>query len=207
MKGKKISKEGLIILGGILGIFSIFSYYLSPVIGNWWYFSWNMFKGEYNVYINAFGYDTERSILKSRVINNGLLFLLGSMLAVLFGTKKWKSLSLIPSLIMFFSLYSYLTLIYMSNNIIKVGNSFGIENLQGFKAFTGYSEESRWGLGVGFYLGFFASSIVFMVSVKHLIKKIKLKRLSKKVSKILEKSNLAVKNQGLKPTTEKLIAH
>ncbi|MBD3256610.1 MAG: hypothetical protein GF383_16070 [Candidatus Lokiarchaeota archaeon] len=171
MKRKYYSKNGLIILGGLLGIFSVFLYYISPLLGSWWYLSWEIFRGKYDIYINAFGCNNEeKQILDKKAFYVGVLVLIGSVLAIIGGMRRLLSLSFVSSLIILIGIFLFLNIIYHSNELNNLCREYDLQKIRGSKIFFGEREEFSWGLGIGFFIALTAGFLILIVSIVNIVK-------------------------------------
>ena len=156
----------VVIFGGLLGIFSVLSYFLSESLGAWWQVTFEFWRFERNYYINAFGYSDDRQILGNLGTFAGIIFLLGSFLAILSAGKESKSFGILCFLLMFAGLGLFL---YALSEWEDFGRFLDVlEFLSGeeFNIFYGSHGNLTWGLGTGFYIGAIAAFIVFIGVLK-----------------------------------------
>lgn len=164
--GRGDSYKILVIFGGLLGIFAVLSYYLSESLGAWWQVTFELWRFERNFYINAFGYSEDRQILGNLATFGGILFLLGSFIAILTASKESKNLALLSSLLMFAGIGLFL---YALSEWEDFGRFLDVlEFLSGeeYNIFYGSHGNLTWGLGIGFFLGTIAAFIVLIGALK-----------------------------------------
>ena len=188
------NKNSLVLLGGLLGILSVFLYYISPSLGSWWYLSWEIFKGEFDININAFGYDRETQILESIMIFVGIFIIIGSILAIIGGMRKSMKFSFISSLIMLTGIVFFLSIVLSTDLLNKSAQKYGLSNIKGTKALYGNTNHISWGLGIGFYLALIATLLVLIVSMTNIIRIIIQKRRETKIKKLEQIYDLSKQN-------------
>lgn len=184
MKSKYFNRNGLVLLGGLLGILSVFLYYMSPSLGSWWYLSWEIFKGEFDININAFGYDRETQILESNTIFVGILIIIGSILAIIGGMRKSVEFSFISSLLMLTGIGFFLSIVLNTDQLNKSAQKYGISNIRGTKVLYGNTNHISWGLGIGFYIALIATLLILIVSTISIIRIIIHKRKDTQIKKL-----------------------
>lgn len=106
--------KGLVIFGGILGIFSVLSFYISPSLGAWWQVTFEFYSWKSSYYINAFGYDDrERLALGTLAPAGGVLFLIGALTAIAVIVKESKGMAFLGSIMMLIGIVLFLYALYM----------------------------------------------------------------------------------------------
>ncbi|TFG08799.1 MAG: hypothetical protein EU539_01225 [Promethearchaeota archaeon] len=156
----------VVIFGGLLGIFAVLSYYLSESLGAWWQATFEIWRFERNYYINAFGYSEDDQILGNLGLFAGVLFLLGSFIAIITAGKKSKNLGIISFLIMIAGIGLFLYALSEWENFGRFLNILEFISGEEQNVFYGSAGNLTWGLGVGFFLAVIATIIVLIGSIK-----------------------------------------
>ena len=197
---KYFNRNSFVLLGGILGLFSILLYYIYPPLGSWWYLTWEIFKGQFDIYINAFGYNGDKQILESNSIYVGFLIIIGSILAIIGGIKKSMILSFISSIIMLIGIGIFFNIVLNSNELNHLAQKYDISSIKGTKVLYGYLNHHYWGLGLGFYLGLIAALLIFTISLVSIVKALYQQQKEKQINnlKLIDKLAKEDKNQIIK---------
>ncbi|MFX0070346.1 MAG: hypothetical protein ACFFAO_04570 [Candidatus Hermodarchaeota archaeon] len=205
MKLNNINTNKLVFLGGILGIISVTLYYISPSLGSWWYLSWEIFKGEFDLNINAFGYNEETQILEPMTFYVGLLIIIGSILAIMsVGLRKYKFTRLLDvygrflsSVMMLIGIVLFLFIILDSYELNRAARYYDLSNMKGNKVLYGNYNSISWGLGIGFYIALIATTLILIVSLMTILKTIKETR-KKAQKEEIEAINQSINRNNLK---------
>ena len=110
--GRKKSKDNglakaLLILGGLLGLFVVFAFYIDESLGAWWQIEIDIF-GTHTLYYNLFGMTAQDDFtlrLELLGLFAGILFILGSVIAMVAAGKESKGLGLLSLVSIFGGLY------------------------------------------------------------------------------------------------------
>ncbi len=164
--GRNDSYKVVVILGALIGIFSVLSYYVSESIGAWWQLTWEFWRFERNYYINAFGYSEDRQILGNIGTVAGVIFLLGAFIAMIGAIKESKNLAILCSLMMFIGIGLFLYALSTWENFGRFLDVLEFLSGDEYNVFYGTHGNWTWGLGTGFFIGLLAAFIVFIGAVK-----------------------------------------
>jgi hypothetical protein len=164
--GRNDSYKIVVILGALIGIFSVLSYYVSESMGAWWQLTWEFWRFERNYYVNAFGYSEDRQILGNIGTIAGVTFLLGCFISIFAAVKESKNLAILCSLMMFLGLGLFLYALSEWEDFERFLDVLEFLSGEEYNAFYGSRGNWTWGLGTGFFIGTVASLIVFMGAVK-----------------------------------------
>lgn len=156
----------LIIIGGLLGIFSVLSYYLSESLGAWWQVTFEFWSLEKNHYINAFGYSDDRQILGNLGTFAGVLFLLGSFLAIISASKESKGFGILSAFLMFAGIGLFLYALSEWEDFERLLDILEFLSGEEYNVFYGSHKGLSWGLSTGFFMGTIAALIVLLSSLK-----------------------------------------
>ncbi|MBD3194251.1 MAG: hypothetical protein GF317_04295 [Candidatus Lokiarchaeota archaeon] len=121
------------LVAGLLGLISVFGYFLIEELGAWWQLETFI----YNFYINAFGYLGEELILNEINLVAGIIFIIGIALILFNIISKSKKLSLLSFIMMAAGLALFV-----------IALTIDYENITG-----DYGVIATWGAGIGFYIG------------------------------------------------------
>ncbi|MBD3340897.1 MAG: hypothetical protein GF353_17445 [Candidatus Lokiarchaeota archaeon] len=185
MRDTNYTVYDLILIGSMIGFFSIFFYYLSPSFGNWWNLSWERSNGQFDININAFGYNKNIQVLKSFSLYSGLIYTIGVSLALISSIKRRIVLSLFSVLLMLSGLTSFLIILFNSRFIYNAIVENTETHIKKASLFCGRKGELSWGLGIGFYLAVI-STILISIAI---IIKFSLSLVEKKRSSISKSIN------------------
>ncbi len=112
--GRNKSKDNsiakfLLILGGILGLFSVLGYFIENSIGAWWQVDVQLGFIGTSYYLNAFGMASENATLVLEYLGlfAGILFILASIFTFLGVSKESKSFSFMSLVLMIACLYLF----------------------------------------------------------------------------------------------------
>ncbi len=166
MGRKSGSYKWIVILGGFLGIFSVLSYYLSESLGAWWQVTFEFWRFERNAYINAFGYSDDRQILGNLGLFAGVVFLLGSFLAIIVISKDSKGLGILSFLLMFAGIALFLYALSEWEDFNRVLGVLEFLSGEEYSIFYGSYGNLTWGLGIGFFMGTIAAIFVLIGAIK-----------------------------------------
>ena len=164
--GRNDSYKVLIIIGGLFGLFSVLSYFLSESIGAWWQVTFEFWSFESNTYINAFGYSEDEQILGNMAVLAGVLFLFGSIIAIISSTKKVKSLAILSALMMFGGLGLFLYALSEWDDFTRLLDVLEFLSSEEYNIFYGSHGNLSWGLSTGFFIGTIAALLVFIGAIK-----------------------------------------
>ena len=164
--GRNDTSKIIVLLGAIIGLISVLSYYASESFGAWWQLTWEFWRFERNYYINAFGYSEDRQILGNIGTAAGVVFLLGSFLALIGGIQESKSLSIFSSLLMFIGIGLFLYALSQWDDFERFLNVLEFLSGDEYNVFYGSHGNWTWGLGTGFFLGVIASFIALIGAAK-----------------------------------------
>ncbi len=166
-----MSGKGLVIFGGILGIFSMLSFYISPSLGAWWQVTFEFYSWKSNYYINAFGIDDrERSALGNLALAGGILFLIGSLAAIVAaGVKESKGMAFLGSIIMLIGIVLFLYALYTFEDFNRLMGVLSFFSGDEYNPFFGRYDTGNvsitWSLGLGFFIGAIAAIMVIIGSM------------------------------------------
>ena len=158
--GKKSDNAKIVvIICGIVGIFSIILYYLERNTGAWWKASFTILNSVEYGYLDAFGIPAANQqlvFLGALGILAGVLYLVGCIALLVAAFKEEKLFGIIASLMMVGGLVLYSIAVYNAvdyQNVLSgmsfLNNKTDYSPLYGTAAFIGsYS----WGLGIGFII-------------------------------------------------------
>ncbi|MFX1337188.1 MAG: hypothetical protein ACFFDK_01120 [Promethearchaeota archaeon] len=164
--GRNDSYKVVIILGGLFGIFSVLSYYVSESLGAWWQITWEFWTLKRNYYINAFGYSHNRQILGNIGTIAGVVFLLGSFIAIIGAINESKNLTVLCSLMMFIGIGLFLYALSEWDDFKRFLDVLEFLSNEEYNIFYGSYGNWTWGLGTGFFIGTLAAFIVLIGAVK-----------------------------------------
>lgn len=166
--------KSLILLAGIIGLFSIFSYFVSFPVGAWWQIEIDPAVGTTSSdYVNAFGqlnddytFNPDDMLLGSSGLLAGALFSIGSLLGVVSGINKSKKVSVVAFLLMIVGIGLFLVTL---NDVESLNDlRSGLETLTGeeYSIYYGSADlglgKVTWRLGNGFFIGVFATLLMLV---------------------------------------------
>ncbi|MFX0072270.1 MAG: hypothetical protein ACFFAO_14385 [Candidatus Hermodarchaeota archaeon] len=164
--GRNDSIKIVVILGGLMGLFSVLSYYLSESLGAWWQVTFEIWSFERTYTINAFGYSDDHQILGNIGLVAGVVFLLGSIIAILSGAMENKSFGLIGAIMMIAGIGLFLYALSEWEDFGRFLNFLEFLSGDEYSIYYGTHGSLTWGLAVGFYIGAIATIIVLIGAVK-----------------------------------------
>ena len=174
--GKKKNGNGVgkffLILGGILGLFSVLAYFLMDSIGAWWQVDSVLGPLTSNYYINAFGMASEDSslVLEYLGIFSGIIFIIASILAFPGASKESKGLSFMSLILMIGALYLFCFALSNVQNYTAILDllNFISSNTQYNVYFGSYTLIATWTwrLGNGFFIACGAGICTLIGAIK-----------------------------------------
>lgn len=154
----------LAVLGGFLGVFCVFIYFVAGAMGAWWTASFDALRVERSTNINAFGYLGDNAVLNSTAFFAGVLFVCGSFLALTLFVKEHKAIGLTSAAIMFLGLVLFLSALYATTGIQGISNNTSKVTMD--TILYGHDGNYSWGLGLGFFIGLVSTFLVLIGSLK-----------------------------------------
>jgi hypothetical protein len=164
--GRNDSYKILVIIGGLFGLFSVLSYFLSESIGAWWQVTFEFWRFESNTYINAFGYSEDRQLLGDIAVLAGALFLLGSIIAIIGSAKESKNVAIISALMMLAGLGLFLYALSEWEDFSRTLDVLEFMSGGDYNIFYGSHGNLSWGLSTGFFIGVISALLVLIGAIK-----------------------------------------
>jgi hypothetical protein len=157
----------LLVLGGLLGLFSVFFYFIEPSWGAWWQVEGPLGS---NAFMSIFGlYEEEENITESTLgvfgILAAIIFIIGAVCVFILLFKDNKSYGFIGSFLMIGGVVLFLIGLNSVQDYEDILN--GISFLTGTEhtVFFGSAFGFSWGLSIGFFLGVAAIILSIIGSV------------------------------------------
>lgn len=156
----------LLLLGGLLGIFSIIAYFIDESFGGWWQASW----GSLRAYMSPFGLysdsaDLSDSVLGIYGIAGPIIFIIGAILVFIPLFKESRAYGFLGSFLMIGGVVLFLIGLSSVENYEDLLAVLSFLTGSEYNVFFGSEGNISWGLNIGFFMAVIAVVLVLIGSI------------------------------------------